>query len=345
MRCFTSSGERWARISSKFSRYNSRESESYDYSKGKLEFRTSGNGEAYVNYASNENYEFLLTNQNGRSVEQRLSDDDIMHADNVVRVSHENNVTRKDPVKPNDNVDYSPVQTKGSPKKQGRLSSEQDDSLVELNETLANTETVSAENGALNGKENVGALNSMQIVGALNRKENVGALNSRENVGALNGKENVGALNSMQIVGALNRKENVGALNSRENVGALNGKENVGALNSRENVGAMNSKENGGALNSNKTVDALNSMENLSTESVKDQTVEPVKKRKESVGVLANKEHVSTELVKEQTAESVKKRKKKFKLRHANKVHSSPVKNNDQEIKIGEEETDKRKTY
>ena len=264
MRCFTSSGARWARFSSKFSRYNSRESESNDYSKGKLEFRTSGNGEAYVNYASNENYEFLHTNQNGRSVEQRLSDDDIMHADNVVRVSHENYVTRKDPVKPNDYVDNSPVQTKGSPKKQGRLSSEQDDSLVELNETLPNTETVSAENGALNRKENVGALNS---------------------------------------------------------------------------------KENGGALNSNKTVDALNSMENLSTESVKDQTVEPVKKRKESVGVLANKEHVSTELVKEQTAEPVKKRKKKFKLRHANKVHSSPVKNNDQEIKKGQEETDKRKTY
>ena len=218
----------WAKLSGKFSRYNSREPESSDIDKGKVEFRTSVSGEAHVNYASNENHEFLLTNQNGGSYEFQFIDDDIMPESNVIiiRGSYENNITRVSHAKPNDYVDYSkfsPIQTKDSPNKAGRLSSELEDSRVEPTETQTNPETVTIPT-----------------------------------------------------------------------------------------VGAQINKENG------------------STESIKDST-ESIKD--------------STESIQDPPAEPVKKRKKKFKLRHVNKIHSSPGRNNEQEIKVGQQETDKRKTY
>ena len=159
MKCFTTSGVNWAKLSGKFKRYNSREPESSDIDKGKVEFRTSVSGETHVNYASNENHEFLLTNQNGGSYDFQFIDDDIIPESNVIRGSYENNVTRVSHAKPNDYVDYSkfsPIQTKDSPKKAGRLSSELEDGRVEPTEIQTNPETVTIPTvGVQINKENV----------------------------------------------------------------------------------------------------------------------------------------------------------------------------------------------
>ena len=190
----------WAKLSSKYFRgYNSKEPETIEFGIGKLETKISVSGEEHINYASNENHEFLLTNQNGGSFEYQL---------NNVSVMPENNVTRVSQARPNDYVDYSnfsSVDTKDSPKRPERLSSEQENGIVDPTETHNNPETI---------------------------------------------------------------------------------------------------------------IMAQDNKEKVSNESVKDLTTEPVKKRK-----------------------------KKFKLRHTNKIHSFPGRDSDQEIKIGQNEAERRKTY
>lgn len=212
LKCFSSNGVSWDKLSGKFRRYNSREPESKDIDKENVEFRISYSGEVHVNHALNENHEFLLTNQNGSSNEFQFIDDDSLPENNVmsVYISNANNVTNVSHPKLNDYVNYSPIQTKDSPKKLERLPSELEEIIAVSSETKDIPKTDTTET----------------------------------------------------VLDAPNRKENVSA------------------------------------------------------ESIKDPPAEPVKKRK-----------------------------KKFKLRHANKIHSSPAKNNDKEIKIGQDENDKRKTY